>query len=74
MPRHLPAFVILLSLTDVTAVAHAQTTAAGAEPLSGSVRLMGAAIQGVVRDEAGQAVSDVSILAMGATLTAVRSV
>jgi hypothetical protein len=35
--------------------------------------LLGAGIQGVVRDEAGQAVSGVSILAMGATLNAVRT-
>jgi hypothetical protein len=35
--------------------------------------LGGAGIQGVVRDEAGQAVGGVSILAMGATLAAVRT-
>jgi len=72
MPRHLPAFVVLLSFVDFSAGALAQTPAR-VEALGSPVTLVGAAIQGVVRDDAGQAVSGVSILAMGATLAAVRT-
>lgn len=73
MPRHLPAFVVLLSFVDVSAGAFAQSPVRAAESLGRQVALVGAGIQGVVRDEAGQAVSGVSIFAMGATLAAVRS-
>ncbi len=73
MPRHLPAFVVLLSFLDVGAGALAQTPARVTDGLGRPAGGIGAGIQGVVRDEAGQAVSGVSILAMGATLAAVRS-
>jgi len=73
MPRHLPGLVVLLSLIDVGAGAFAQTPGGAAEALGRPVGLIEAGIQGVVRDEAGQAVSGVSIFAMGATLAAVRS-
>jgi hypothetical protein len=72
MPRHLPAFVVLLSLVDLSAGALAQTPVR-VEGLGRPVSLAGAAIQGVVRDDAGQAISGVSVLAMGATLAAVRT-
>ncbi len=73
MPRHLPALVVLLSLIDVGADAFAQTSGGATEALGRPVALIEAGIQGVVRDEAGQTVSGVSIFAMGATLAAVRS-
>ncbi len=73
MPRHLPALIVLLSLIDAGAAASAQTSAGVSEVLGRPVSLVEAGIQGVVRDEAGQAVSGVSIFAMGATLAAVRS-
>lgn len=73
MPRHLPALVVLLSLIDLGAGAFAQTSGGASEALVRPVALIEAGIQGVVRDEAGQAVSGVSIFAMGATLAAVRS-
>jgi len=72
MRRHLPAFVVLLSFIDFSAGARAQTPVR-VDALGHPVALAGAAIQGVVRDDTGQAVSGVSILAMGATLAAVRT-
>ncbi len=70
MPRHLPAFVAFLSLVDVGTEALAQRPP---EAMTRQVSAVGAGIQGVVRDEAGQGLGGVSILAMGATLAVVRT-
>lgn len=76
MPRHIPVLVAIVSLSvslaAVTDVA-AQTPTRSIPQVSTQASLHAGRIKGIVRDDAGQAVGGVSVVAMGTILAAARS-
>ena len=77
MPRHIPVLVALtvigVAAADPVDVCAQTTGLVPASPVSTQAAMHSGRIKGVVRDDAGQAVRDASIVAMGTIVAAVRT-
>jgi TonB dependent receptor/Carboxypeptidase regulatory-like domain len=75
MPRHLSVFVAITFSVFTVDHASAQSPPIGrsADPIAIQAAAMSGRIHGVVRDDVGRGVGDVSVLAMGRTLALARS-
>lgn len=72
MARHVPALVVVISALGAVG-AFAQTRGVPAAPVTVQASVTGGRITGVVRDDVGGLLGDVSVVAFGTTLASVRS-